>query len=312
MKLISLMSNSNNLIVLNFYHRLKRMSDKYKKSQYAKYSLDDKKQMLAKKYEEMTGEQLDWNNLQTYTEKMQWSKLFDNSPIKTKLTDKYMVREWVADKIGEEFLIPLLGVWDSFDEIDFSSLPTQFVLKTNNASGTNIIVADKNQLDMKRARIRMDTWINRDFSTVGGFQMQYKNIKPKIIAEKYIVDSNGQLFDYKFLCFNGKVYYCWVDVDRQSVQKRNVYDLDWNLQSWNQNKFDNTEDKLSKPENFEEMIRVAEVLCEGFSHVRVDLYNVDGKIYFGEMTFTSGNGYSIIYPHSKNLQLGNLWTLKNY
>src|SRR5699024_9960479 len=122
MKLISLMSNSNNLFVLNFYHRIKRMSDKYKKSQYAKYSLDDKKEMLAKKYEEMTGEQLDWNNLQTYNEKMQWTKLYETNPIKSKLADKYLSREWVANKIGEEYLIPLLGVWDSFDEIDFSYL----------------------------------------------------------------------------------------------------------------------------------------------------------------------------------------------
>ncbi|WP_435959255.1 ATP-grasp fold amidoligase family protein [Aerococcus urinaeequi] len=303
------MSNSNNLFVLNFYHRIKRMSDKYKKSQYAKYSLDDKKEMLAKKYEEMTGEQLDWNNLQTYNEKMQWTKLYETNPIKSKLADKYLSREWVANKIGEEYLIPLLGVWDSFDEIDFSSLPTQFVLKTNNASGTNIIVEDKNQLDMKRARIRMDTWINRDFSTVGGFQMHYQNIEPKIIAEKYIVDSNNELKDYRFLCFDGTIYYCIVDVDHV---KRNIYDLDWNLQNWQIGKFENYEGIINKPENFDAMINLVKILCQGFPHVRVDLYNVDGRIYFGEMTFSSTNGFQLIRPYSKNIELGNLWELKNY
>lgn len=296
-----------NIYFYKLLHKIRMFEEKSRKKQFDKYTRDVQMKMLSKEYEEKTGQTLDWNNLQTYTEKMQWSKLFDNSPIKTKLTDKYMVREWVSDKIGEEFLIPLLGVWDSFEEIDFSSLPDRFVLKTNNASGTNMIVNNKKGIDFERARILFERWLSTDYSSIGGFQMQYKNIKPKIVAEKYIVDSNGQLFDYKFLCFNGKVYYCWVDVDRQSVHKRNVYDLNWNLQSWNQYKYDNTEDKLGKPENFEEMIRVAEVLCEGFSHVRVDLYNVDGKIYFGEMTFTNGNGYELIYPHSKNLELGNLW-----
>lgn len=139
--------------------------------------------------------------------------------------------------------------------------------------------------------------------------MQYKDIKPKIIAEKFINDKNNHLNDYKFLCFDGKVYYCWVDMDRYSNHTRNVYDVNWQLQPWNQNTFENAEFDIQKPKNYEEMIIIAEKLSRGFSHVRVDLYNVDGKIYFGEMTFTSGNGFSLIYPEEYNLMLGSLWNL---
>lgn len=285
--------------------RLKfKIDEKYAKS----LSDDERKKQIKSSYIEKTGKILDWNSLESYTEIMQLYKLDEENPIKTKLTDKYEVREWISDKIGSEYLIPLLGVWENFNDIDFDELPNKFVLKTNNASGSNIIVNDKKELNIFRTKKFLDMWLSIDFAYTHGFQMQYKNIKPRIIAEKYISDKNGELNDFKFLCFNGKVYYCWVDLDRYGEHKRNIYDTDWNLQPWNQNQFTNTEEEIPKPKNYQKMLEIAKVLCEGFSHVRVDLYNVDGKIYFGEMTFTNGSGFSLIYPEIFNKKIGKIWS----
>src|SRR5699024_9361647 len=135
--------------------------------------------------------------------------------------------------------------------------------------------------------------------------------KPKIVAEEFIEDSKGQLYDYRFLCFNGKVYYCWVGLDGENQRYGNIYDLEWNLQSWTFTGLPNTPFEVSIPENFEEMVSIATKLSKKFSHVRVDLYNVDGKIYFGEMTFTSSAGYRLITPDKYNYKLGNFWDIKN-
>lgn len=270
---------------------------------------DKYKDELAKIYKKRTGEHLDWNNLRTYNEKMQWAKLFDKNPLKITLSDKYLVRNWVKDTIGEEYLIPLLGVWNKFDEIEFEKLPERFVLKTNNGSSTNLIIKDKNNFNKIAAKRKFDKWMRTNFAFKNGFQMHYKDIKPKIIAEEYLEDQNGELNDYKFLCFDGKVHYCWIDTDRYTYHRRNIYDLNWELQDWNQHSYKNTEYPVSKPENFESMVGLAGKLCRGFSHVRVDLYNVNGKVYFGEMTFTNGSGFEKIHPYEYNLMLGKLWKL---
>lgn len=264
--------------------------------------------MLAEKYEDSIGHKLNWDNLQTYTEKMQWAKLFDKNPLKAILSDKYLVREWVEKTIGEGYLIPLLGVWDRFDDIDFSMLPDRFVLKTNHGSGTNLIVKDKSKLNLKRAKRMFDDWMSIDYAYNSNFEMHYTDIKPKIIAEKYMETSTGELPDYKFLCFGGKPYYCWVDSGRFTNHTRNVYDLNWNLQSWSQCHPIN-EAEIEKPTNFETMVMLAQKLSEGLSHVRVDFYNVDGNIYFGEMTFTNASGLERIYPDEWDKRLGDLWDL---
>lgn len=207
-------------------------------------------------------------------------------------------------------MIPLLGVGDKLEDINFKNLPNEFVLKTNNASGSNIIVKDKATFNMFKGRLFFDFWLSLNYSYTGGFQMQYEKILPKVIAEAYIQDSNGELMDYKFLCFNGKAHYCWVDVDRFGDHKRNVYDMQWKLQSWTQNDYANTEEPIDKPENFNVMVVLAEKLSSSFSQVRVDLYNVDGEIYFGEMTFTNGNGFEIIRPESMDLELGSYWNIQ--
>lgn len=273
-------------------------------------SEEELKDYNASLYLKRHNEALDWNNLTTYTQKMQWAKMFDNDPRKVICADKYAVRKWVAERIGEEYLIPLLGVWDSFSEVDFSALPNRFVIKTNHGSGDAVIVRDKKNLTLARKiamRREICFALKKDYST-SHCEMHYAYIPPKVIAEQYIDAPNGDLRDYKFLCFDGVPYFCWVDVDRFTAHKRNVYDLDWNLQSWNQREYGNA-DVIPKPENFDKMIDIARKLSVGFSHVRVDLYNVNGKIYFGEMTFTNGSGFEKINPESADRMLGDLWKL---
>lgn len=274
-----------------------------------KYSNEERQRHISKMYYSRTGLRLDWNNLSTYTEKMQWAKLYDCSELKGICADKYTVRQWVADKIGEEYLIPLIGKWSGGDEIDFDKLPSKFVLKTSNGSGTNIIVKDKSNLNILVARARLNRWLHTEYAYLKGFEMHYALVPPCIIAEQLIECPYEDLPDYKFLCFMGKVYYCWVDIGRYHNHKRNVYDLEWNLMPWNQYDYGNSETPIDRPKNFEKMIEIASTLCKGFSHVRVDLYNIDGRIYFGEMTFTNGSGYELINPAEYNKMLGDLWKL---
>lgn len=268
-------------------------------------SVKELEKIISERYYEKFGHKLDWDNLNSYTEKMQWEKLYDNNPLKAKLADKYLVREWVTSVLGSEYLIPLLGVWDSFDEIEFNTLPNKFVLKTNHGSGTNVIVTDKSKLNIKSLKCKFDDWMNIDFGLLS-MELHYSRIERKIIAEQFVETEEGELQDYKFLCFDGEPFFCWVDTGRFTEHTRNVYDLEWRLQPWNQETY-SQKDCIEKPENFDEMISVARTLCKSFSHVRVDLYNVKGKIYFGEMTFTNGGGFDRIIPEKYDYMLGGLW-----
>lgn len=261
---------------------------------------------LKKDYEAYTGKKLDLNKPESYSEKIQWLKLFDDNTLRTELSDKVLVREWIKKTIGEEYLIPIYGVYDHFDDINFDELPDQFVIKTNHSSGWNIIVKDKAAFDKKKARKTVEWWLSLDYGLWSEFEIHYTPINPKILIERYTVDSAGELNDYKFLCFNGECKYFWMDFDRMTNHKRNVYDLEWNLQPWNQFTYGNYEGEIDKPQNFDEMVKIANILCKGFKHVRVDLYNVDGKVYFGEMTFTNGSGFEGIFPEKYDYELGKM------
>lgn len=283
-----------------------RLESKY----YSTKDQSQREQIVAKQYKSISDKELDWDNLKTYNEKMQWSKLYENIPKKTLLADKYLVRNWISEKIGEEYLIPLIGVWDNFKEIDFSTMPNKFVLKANHAAGTNIIVSDKLKLNVKEAEVLFNNWLKVNYGYFSLYQMQYENIEPKIIAEEFVQDSKGELPEFKFFCFHGEVYYCWFILETETERYGNIYDLEWELQPWKFKGRDNTPYTISKPSNFEKMVEIAKILSSGFSHVRVDLYNVDGKIYFGEMTFTSAGGYRLITPEKYNYMIGDLWTLE--
>ena len=264
-------------------------------------------------YYEKTGEELNLKNPQTFNEKLQWLKLYDSTPFKTMLADKYLVRDWVKEKIGEEYLIPLLGVWENFDDIDFDKLPDKFVLKTNHGSGWNMIIKDKSKFNKQQAKYKFDKWMHTNFAYVYGFELHYKNIKPLIIAEKYLETEDGDLKDYKFLCFNGEVKYVWVDKDRYCGHKRNIYDTNWNLldkKIAEGHIYDNFA-PCEKPYTYEKMLQFAKILSQNINFVRVDFYEHNQKLYFGEMTFTSASGLHVYSPATFNYELGSLIDLTN-
>jgi hypothetical protein len=264
--------------------------------------------ILCEWYRKNVGKKLDLDNPLTFNEKIQWLKLYDTSPLKSCLSDKYMSRQWIAERIGEKYLVPLLGVWNNFDEIDFNILPRQFVLKATHGCGWNIVVKDKSKLNKLKAKRKFDLWLNMNFTYINGLELQYRDIEPKIIAEQYIEDNTGELPDYKFLCFNGEPKYLWVWIDSRDGTK-NIYDLDWKLQPFTI-EYPNGK-RFEKPNNFDEMIHIAEILSDGFPHVRVDLHNANSKIYFGEMTFTSYSGIVKIQPEEWDRRLGDMIKLPN-
>ena len=260
---------------------------------------------LKKWYEKNTGLKLDLNNPVTYNEKIQWIKLNYRNPLMTTLSDKYLVRDWIRDKIGEEYLVPLLGAYDAFSDIDFASLPDRFVMKTNHGSSWNIIVQDKSKFNPLSARLKFFIWMHLNYAYTTGYQLHYKNIKPKILIEKYLENEHGMLRDYKVLTFGGKAHYIWVDSDRFTDHHRNVYDLDWNSAPFEIGKH-NLPEGISRPANLKLMVELTEKLAEGFPMVRVDFYEVDGRLYFGEMTFTNCSGIDLVRPPEYDKVLGDL------
>ena len=260
-------------------------------------------------FKSTTGQTLDLDNPRTFNEKLQWLKLYDSTPLKTRLADKYLVRDWVKEKIGEEYLIPLLGVWDSFDEIDFDQLPNQFVLKANHGCGWNIIVKDKSTFDKADAKKKFDTWMNTNFAYRFGLELQYMNIEPKIIAEEYLENGDNDLYDYKVFCFDGRAESIMFLSERKTGLKMAFYDLQWNKLPFTYSFPRNPED-IPKPQNLDLLISLAEKLSEGFAHVRVDFYILnDGTLKFGEMTFTSASGSCKWNPPEQNRIYGDLITL---
>lgn len=273
---------------------------------YKNLSTEKYPEELAEWYEKRTGKKLNLESPKTFNEKIQWMKLYDSTPLKTRLADKYLVREWVAEKIGEEYLIPLLGVYDSFDEIDFEALPNQFVMKTNHGSGWNVIVKDKEKLNIVETKEKFDFWLDQNYAFKNGFELHYKDIVPKIVIEKYMADLDGDIYDYRFFCFNGVPKYIFVDIGSGTRNHlRNVYDLEWNLQEYGVS-YPLIMPEPKKPETFEVMKKLAHKLCQEFALVRVDFYSVDNKIYFGEMTFTPQSGIGKWEKEEINRHYGDL------
>ena len=252
---------------------------------------------------------LNFDNLTTFNEKLQWLKLYDSTPIKTMLSDKYLVKEFVKKKIGEKYVIPLLGVYGKFEEIDFKSLPNQFVIKCNHGSGFNIIVKNKTHLNFKRVRAKINKWMNRNYAFFFGFELHYRDIKPKIIIEQFMDDNTGDLRDYKINCFNGKPYFIWLDSDRHSSHKRNLYDLKWNQLPYKVNTKYPSFPSPKRPKHLEKMIDLASILSKNFAYVRVDFYIINDNIFFGEMTFETSSGTEDISPSHFEKKLSSLLIL---
>lgn len=261
---------------------------------------------LIKWYLNATGENLNLDNPKTFNEKLQWLKIYDSTPLKTKLADKYLVREWFASQIGEQYLVPLIGVWDKFEDIDFDLLPRKFALKANHGSGWNVIVSDKDKMNYAKTKEKFDRWMSMDFSLVGGFELYYKVIPPKIIAEQFLENTQG-LIDYRFYCFNGEPKQTWVDIFSGTPNhKREIYDTEWNKMPI-KCKWPNANGLLDKkPDCYDEMLTIARKLSKDFAFVRVDFYEVEAKIYMGEMTFNPMSGIGEIEPLEYDLIMGDM------
>ena len=257
-------------------------------------------------YYKKMGKMLNLEHPKTFNEIIQWTKLYDMNEDKIALVDKYLVRDWVKKQIGEKYLIPLLGVWDQAEQIDFNQLPEQFVLKCNHGCGYNIIVTDKASLNENDTRKRLNDWLQEDFSFKNGFELQYSQIKRRIIAEEYIENNNEDLYDYKVFCFNGKAKYIMFLSDRKNGLKMQFYDLEWNLQPFVYS-YERNENTVAKPDNLSELIECAEKLAKDFIQVRVDFYLLnDGSWKFGEMTFTSASGIAKWEPEEYDRILGDM------
>lgn len=232
----------------------------------------------------------------TFNEKLNWLKLHDHNPAYCEMVDKYDVKGYVAKMIGEEYCIPTLGVWDNFDDIDFDALPESFVLKCTHDSHGIVLVRDKNLMNKAKAREKLSAALGHNFYYIGR-EWPYKNLRPRIIAEPYLVDDKtGELRDYKFFCFNGVPKALYIASERESEEVRfDYFDMDFEpLDIIRQHPRSSI--RIDKPERFDEMIELSRKLSKGLAHVRVDLYEVNAKVYFGELTFYPSSGFIPFHP----------------
>lgn len=265
------------------------------------------------------GRELDLDNPKTFNEKLQWLKIHDRKPIYTTMVDKYAVKDYVAAIIGEQYIIPTFGVWDGFNEIDFAALPNQFVLKCTHDSHGVVICRDKTKLDLDMTRKKITHSLNRNYFDLFR-EWPYKNVPPRIIAEKYMEEAQngGECFepvlkDYKLQCFNGKFDNIFVAEGRFSKRgiRYHFFDKDWNYLPYCPYD-DICIDELSnlKPKHFEEMICIAEKLAKNLPELRVDLYEINGRVYFGELTFYSQSGFDTDLTEEADRILGSKLTLQ--
>lgn len=273
--------------------------------------MDDKKYIQIA-FEILMGKDLNLDNPQTYSEKLQWIKLYDRRPEYTMMVDKYAVKDYVTQKIGKQYVIPTLGVWNHFDEIDFDSLPNQFVLKCTHDSGGLVICKDKSKLDKKKAKKKIEECLRHNFY-YGQREWPYKNVPHRIIAEQYMEDSKTkELRDYKFFTFNGEVKALFIATERGSKEetKFDFFDADFKHLPFT-NGHPNAPAMPEKPECFNEMKRLAAKLSEGIPQARIDLYEVDGKVYFGEITFFHWSGFKPFEPEEWDYKFGEWVKLPN-
>ncbi len=269
------------------------------------------KKAVIKYYKKKSGGRVpDLVNPQTFSEKLQWYKLNARNPIMQQCADKYAVREYVKDQGYGYILNDLLGVYTSISQINLSTFPESFVLKATHGSGWNIIVKSKSDLNWKQSKMLLRSWLHQNNAWSGG-EWVYKDIPHQIVAEKFLQDENGELRDYKFFCFNGKPKYLQLEVGRYTDHNtRNFYDMDWKLMPFGK-EFPHVPNIIEKcPTTFENMKKIASDLSKPFQFVRVDLYQVDCKVYFGELTFFPAGGAPDFVPIEYDAIVGSNWTLQ--
>lgn len=281
---------------------------------YSYLSRHNPQELADRLYIDATGNKngINWESPVDLNEKINWLKFNSDTTKWSELADKYAVRKFIEEKGYKQYLVPLLGVWENANEIDFSTLPDSFVLKTNNGAGTVMVVEDKALISQRRVKTQLNKWLRMSFGLKQA-EPHYLRIKPLIIAESLLRDESGissSLVDYKIWCFDGKAFGTRVYYNRHRFEA----DIEWYDRDWNYRpeKLVFTKDKrdgggkINKPKNYEQMISFAEDLSKGFPQVRVDLYNIDGQIYFGEMTFTASGGYHNTYSKEALLEMGKL------
>lgn len=264
-------------------------------------NLEHDKKYLEILYKYRVGKKLNLNHPVTFNEKMQWLKLYNRNPEYDKMVDKYEAKKYVASIIGWEYIIPTIGIWEQFDDIDFEALPERFVLKCTHDSGGLIICKDKSKLDKKDVKCKIEHWLRRNYY-YNTRERQYKNIKPRIIAEQYMEDESGfELKDYKIHNFNGKPKMIQVDFGRFGEHKRNLYTTDWEyikgaiLYPTDENH------TIARPKCLDTLLSLASKLSEGFPYIRSDFYIINDKILFGELTFQHGSGFEKMTPDRKSV-----------
>ena len=258
-------------------------------------------------YRLRVGRPLNTENPTTLNEKLQWLKFNYRFPLQSIVSDKLLVRDYVAEKIGAEYLIPLLGSWENYDDVDFDKLPERFVLKCNHDSGGLVVCTDKSKLNHKEAKRKLEKSLKSNFFYIGR-EYQYRNIKPRIICEQFISDNGKVPMDYKIYCFNGKPDVILVCRDRLSNNSHRAsylyFDQDWKFQPLNKEDENLVDVDILKPKNLDKMIEIARELSKDFFFARIDLYNIDGQIYFGEITLSPNSGFDPDIKYETDLMFG--------
>lgn len=257
---------------------------------------------------------INFSNPQTFTEKRQWLKLYYQDIRQSKYTDKYEVRKHIEEVLGKGYLIPLISIdgkdcFSSVDEIDFNNLPNSFVIKCTHGSHMNIIVKDKDALSkstIRKYKKQLNKWLNTNYAYKVALELHYKDIEPRIIIEEYIDNYGSALTDYKFFCFSGVPEFVGIFEDRGTADYKETYvDMDYKKMPYRLDKY-SSNDGIEKPSTFDDMKKIVKVLCEDYPMVRVDLYTINNRIYFGELTFTSAAGYDFPNPFEYDKVLGKL------
>ena len=264
---------------------------------------DDK--YLKRRFKQITGMNLNLDNPQSFN-----VKIHERNPILTTLVDKAEVKKWVSDIIGEEYVIPTYGVFEKFEDIDFSRLPKQFVIKCTHDSGSSIICLDKDKLNLRNTRKRINKCLKKN-TYWASREWAYKDVRPRIIIEKCIGDlAESDIIDYKMMCFNGKVKCLFTCTDRHSEDglKVTFFDCDWNVLPFERH-YPKSKEEIKKPINFENLILLAEKIARDLVFARVDFYDIEGKIYFGEVTLYPGAGTEEFSPQEWDYKIGSMLEL---
>lgn len=290
-------------------------NSKYKKlykKRFRGLTKKEERYILEVQFERTTGYKLNLDNPKSFNEKIQWLKLYCRDSLMTKCADKVGVRDYVKEKIGEKYLVPIIGIYNSVDEIDFDALPKQFVAKVNWGSGQNIIVTDKSQLDINEVKQKLAEWMKPENNHYYNFlEWVYKDIQPKIIIEEYIQEAED-LIDYKFFCYNSEPKNMFIVQNRKYGKDKmtvTFYDNNFNLLPFSR-VYKYSREKIEKPKLWNEMLRISKILAEPFPFVRVDFYMLNDELKIGELTFYPGNGFETFDPIEWDYKLGEMIDLK--